>query len=225
MTPPDLLALAMRPAELVLVAGPNGSGKTTIAEAYIQPRFPLWPKLNADRLLLALQQMVSTIGPHSVLQAAQMVDATAMCLAMLREPFVLETVLSSNKYKQLIPIARQVGLIFRLVYVTTETPDINVERVRQRVIAGGHDVPVDRIHSRWQRSMDNLEWFAARADRLVVADNSGPNLFVLALRHLGGMLELHAREHPAVLRLQPLSGLPVIAVRDENARALSVHPP
>lgn len=47
MTQPDLLVLATRPAELVLVAGPNGSGKTTIAEAYIQPRFPLWPKLNA----------------------------------------------------------------------------------------------------------------------------------------------------------------------------------
>lgn len=208
MTPPDLLALVMRPAELVLVAGPNGSGKTTIAEAYIQPRFPLWPKLNADRLLLSLEQAkVLTTDTDPTIQAAKMVDTTAMCLAMLREPFVLETVLSSAKYKPLIPAARHAGLILRLVYVTTETSDINVERVRQRVLAGGHDVPEDKIHARWQRSMDNLEWFAARADRVVVVDNSGPNLVVLALRHLGGVLELHERAHPASQRLLPLSGL------------------
>jgi predicted ABC-type ATPase len=214
MTPPDLLALAKRPAELVLVAGPNGSGKTTIAEAYIQPRFPLWPKINADRLLLALERTSLAVPDRPEIQAAQLVDATATCLALLHEPFVLETVLSSDKYKRLIPIARDVGLIFRLVYVTTETSDINVERVRQRVIAGGHDVPEDRIHARWLRSMDNLEWFAARADRLVVADNSGPSLVVLALRHLGGTLELHGGAHPASERLQPLSGLPVLDARD-----------
>lgn len=214
MTPPELLALATRPAELVLVAGPNGSGKTTIAEAYIQPRFPLWPKINADRLLLVLEGTtpLDTRSPPAI-QAAQMVDTTAMCLAMLREPFVLETVLSSDKYKQLVPIARGVGLIFRLVYITTETPDINVERVRQRVAAGGHDVPTDRIHARWHRSMDNLEWFAARADRLVVADNSGPRLVVLALRHLGGKLEIHEPSHPASQRLQPLTDLPVLDAR------------
>lgn len=215
MTPPDLLALATRPAELVLVAGPNGSGKTTIAEAYIQPRFPVWPKINADRLLLALERTGLAVSARPAIQAAELVDSTATCLALLREPFVLETVLSSDKYKPLIPIARDVGLIFRLVYVTTETSDINVERVRQRVIAGGHDVPEDRIHARWLRSMDNLGWFAARADRLVVADNSGPSLVVLALRHLGGTLELHDRGHPAIERLRPLSGQPVLGAGDE----------
>lgn len=37
--------------ELVLVAGPNGSGKTTVVEAYLADRFPSWPRLNADQLL------------------------------------------------------------------------------------------------------------------------------------------------------------------------------
>ncbi|HRI49821.1 MAG TPA: hypothetical protein PLW65_06530 [Pseudomonadota bacterium] len=41
--------------EFVLVAGPNGSGKTTIADAYIKPRFPIWPRLNADQIADALQ--------------------------------------------------------------------------------------------------------------------------------------------------------------------------
>jgi predicted ABC-type ATPase len=211
MIPPDLAAIAARPAELVLVAGPNGSGKTTIAETYIQSRFPLWPKINADRLLLALEQANALqADPLPVLQAAQMVDITAKCLAVLREPFVLETVLSSDKYKELVSVARRAGLIFRLVFVTTQSPHVNVERVRQRVLNGGHDVPEDKIRARWQRSMGNLAWFAARADRLVVADNSGSTFAVLALRHLGSVLELHERSHPATELLQPLAGLPVL---------------
>lgn len=54
---PDPLAVARRPAELVLVAVPNGSGKSSVADIYIEARFPLWPKLNADRVLLALERM------------------------------------------------------------------------------------------------------------------------------------------------------------------------
>jgi predicted ABC-type ATPase len=95
-------------------------------------------------------------------------------------------------------------LIVRLVYVTTTHPDINVARVAQRVLAGGHHVPEDKIRERWQRSMDNLAWFAARADRLVVVDNSGQTLTVLALRHLGGELELLAEQHPVSERLRSL---------------------
>ncbi|MEM9452903.1 MAG: AAA family ATPase [Myxococcota bacterium] len=207
----DWASLATRPAELVLVAGPNGSGKSTIAESYIEKRFPIWPKLNADQLLIGLgNNELLESEPHPMLQAARIVDIMAKGLVVLGEPFVLETVLSSPKYEVLVRTARRVGLIFRLVYVTTESSDINVGRVRQRVEDGGHDVPEDRIHSRWERSMDNLPWFARRADRLIVADNSGASLKVLALRHLSGVLELREHHHPASQRLRPLVGQPVL---------------
>lgn len=198
-------AIVFRPAELVLVAGPNGSGKSTIAEDYIQRRFPSWPKLTADRLLIALdKEKALEPSSHPALQAAQLIDKTAKCLAMLAEPFVLETVLSSDKYQSLVSVARRAGLIFRLVYVTTVHPDINVARVQQRVRAGGHDVPEDRIMKRWARSMNNLPWFAARADRLVVVDNSGQAPRVIALRHLGGPVEIEDGRHPAGARLRSL---------------------
>ena len=72
------------------------------------------------------------------------------------------------------------------------------------------EVPEDRIRERWVRSMDNLPWFAARADRLVVVDNSSKELKVLALRHLGGVLELRDAAHPASERLRPFAGAEVI---------------
>lgn len=207
-----------RPAELVLIAGPNGSGKTTVADDYVQTRFPIWPKLNADRVALALKEepasspsqagLASAERPE--LQAAQLIDTTARCLILLREPLVLETVLSSDKYQPLIPACRRASLIFRLVYITTKGPEINVARVEQRVRLGGHDVPEDKIRERWHRSMDNLPWFAARADRLVVADNSGDRLQVVALRHLGGILEILDQDHPCSDRLRSLAGTSVV---------------
>ncbi|EYF00060.1 hypothetical protein [Chondromyces apiculatus] len=117
---------------------------------------------------------------------------------------MLETVLFSDKYRSLIPLVRRTGLIFRLVYITTVHPDINVARVRRRVLAGGHDVPEDKIHERWTRSMDNLAGFAERADRLIVVDNSGQEPVMLALRHLEGALEIHDVDHPASDRLRSL---------------------
>lgn len=207
----DWEAIASRPAELVLVAGPNGSGKTTITDAYIRARFPIWPKLNADRLLVNLLRADALqMRPEPGIQAAQIIDTTAHGLSMLAEPFVLETVLSSPKYKPLVTRARTSGLIFRLVYVITESPRLNVERVRQRVRDGGHDVPADRIQARWYRSLKNLEWFIERADRAVVVDNSGTKLRVLGLRHLGGQLELRDRVHPASASLLAAAGQPAL---------------
>jgi len=139
-----------------------------------------------------------------------MVDVTARCLTLLRQPFILETVLASDKYRPLLSTATRVELIIRLVYITTEDPVINVRRVRQRVQEGGHDVPEDKIRERWSRSMDNLSWFAARADRVVVFDNSGDVPRVIALRHLGGVLELRDPQHPAGQRLRDLAGTAVV---------------
>ena len=187
-----------RPKELVLVAGPNGAGKTTIAKTYIASRFPFWPQVNADRVLERLQSLAPLVpGPAEAIRAAEMVDETVRCLSALGEPAIVETVLSSDKYRSLVTIARRSGLIFRLVYVSTDHADINVNRVAARVAVGGHDVPEDRIRSRWFRSMANLPWFAARADRLIVFDNSGIATRAIAKRHLGGRLEVLEETHPA----------------------------
>lgn len=195
----------------MLIGGPNGAGKTTIARSYVSARFPFWPQINADRLLERLHEL-GPLAPKSgtPLIAAEMVDETVRSLCALGEPCIVETVLSSDKYKSLVAVARASGLIVRLLFVATDAPSINVGRVAERVAAGGHDVPVDRIVSRWHRSLANLPWFAARADRLVVFDNSGTSIRPLALRHLGGALEVLDVDHPATRPLKSLADSKVV---------------
>jgi predicted ABC-type ATPase len=53
------------------------------------------------------------------------------------------------------------------------TPEMNIQRVRLRVIKGGHAVPEDKIRERWHKSLEQLPWFLNEADQAAIYDNSG----------------------------------------------------
>lgn len=84
----------------------------------------------------------------------------------------METVLSTAKYQ---PVVEEVltaeGRCF-LIYVALNSPELSAQRVRRRVSEGGHDVPADKLRERWERSLKMLPWFASRAHRFWVFDNS-----------------------------------------------------
>ncbi len=69
--------------------------------------------------------------------------------------------------------ARERGFFVRLVYVCVENSDWNIERVRERVATGGHDVPEDDVRRRYERSLSNLPVALQLAHEAVVYDNSG----------------------------------------------------
>ena len=58
-------------------------------------------------------------------------------------------------------------------YIATDDPAINIFRVKQRVRSGGHDVPEEKIISRYVRSLQNLPLAVAETDRAYMFDNSG----------------------------------------------------
>jgi len=66
-----------------------------------------------------------------------------------------------------------------LIYVGTTSSDINVARVNNRVLLGGHHVPEEDIRRRYERSLANLPLAVARADYSLVFDNSTRNGFQL----------------------------------------------
>lgn len=101
-------------------------------------------------------------------------------LIITKQSFTFETVMSSPDKVELLQKAQQHGYRTYLYYVATDDPLINTSRVRHRVKMGGHDVPENKITSRYYRSLDLLREAAKYANRAYIFDNSGNQLLWVA---------------------------------------------
>jgi len=151
----------MDKAPIVLVfAGPNGSGKSTIVKGFdIIGKY-----INADDIK---KQKGCTD-----LEAAQYATTLREDAVTNNRNFTFETVLSSPRNVELLRKAKVAGYRIEVVFVLTSDPQINVLRVAERVKNGGHDVPKDKIISRYYKSLDNLSKLLEIADVMWVVDNS-----------------------------------------------------
>lgn len=129
------------PPQLMVVAGPNGSGKSTISAG-----------LPIPGLYSNTDDMKHMLGCRD-LEAAQMVEKVRLLSLWKRTDFSFETVLSTARYLNLLQQAKVAGYQIAALFVLTRDPEINVSRVRARAAAGGHDVPEEKIRSRYQRSL------------------------------------------------------------------------
>lgn len=156
---------------LCVVAGPNGSGKTTTT---IQLLNNEWAAdslyINPDNI--AQEMFGDWNSPEAVLKAAE--KATQMryeCLEQGRD-LVFETVFSSPEKLEFLKKAKEAGFFIRFFYVCTSDPSINVARITQRYLNGGHEVPISKVISRYYKSLLNAEEAIAFVDRAYVYDNS-----------------------------------------------------
>ena len=94
--------------------------------------------------------------------------------------FSSETVFSHPSKVELFARASSQGFRTYLYFVSTECPDINVNRVVTRVREGGHDVPYDKIVERFQRCLDNVALAIPYLNRGYFFDNSGDDFRFLA---------------------------------------------
>ncbi|MDZ4861312.1 MAG: zeta toxin family protein [Candidatus Hydrogenedentes bacterium] len=114
------------------------------------------------------------------------------------QSFTFETVMSHGSKIDILEKARKLGFRIYLYYIATEDPVINISRVEARVKLGGHPVPVEKIVSRYYRSLALLWDAIARTDRAYIFDNSGEgkNNTWLAEITGGDTMELKANEIP-----------------------------
>jgi len=90
----------------------------------------------------------------------------------LKVSFTFETVMSSEDKVQFLKKAQDAGYRTYLYFVTTQDPAINISRVKNRVKLGGHNVPEEKIISRYYRSMKLLSKAIKYTDRAYIFDNS-----------------------------------------------------
>jgi predicted ABC-type ATPase len=196
---------------LVIVAGPNGAGKSTFVETGViqrsvsTPESPSVDILNPDALAIRLAGS-GPVTDQVNLAAAEQVEIDLHRAIGENRSIGVETVLSSPKYRTLVQGALDTGFRIMLHYVLLAEPDLHTRRVAQRVAQGGHSIPADKIADRYIRSLNQLPWFAKRATRAFIWDNSslGTNLSALPLvaeKSEDGEWVLHAGTawmHPAV---------------------------
>lgn len=154
------------------MAGPNGSGKSTLYGNTDIEGFgrSVWI-INPDILSARLSSQEG-LGTGANAEALNRIEAWLTASVQAHQTVGVETVLSTSKYRVLVKDAKERGFEIRLLYVTLRDADMNVERVRQRVKLGGHDVPENKIRERRERSFAQLPWFLNQADVALIYDNS-----------------------------------------------------
>ena len=101
-------------------------------------------------------------------------------LLLAGKSFSFETVMSAPDKVELLAQARRRGYRTYLYFVATDSPNINISRVAYRVKSGGHDVPPDKITTRYYRSLALLWEAVKHANRAYIFDNSTDNIIWLA---------------------------------------------
>lgn len=160
----------MRPA-LLVIAGPNGSGKTTVTARLREERWSEGVEyLNPDEI--ARDRFGDWNSPAAVLSAAQWTTQRREELLASRKGIAIETVMSTDEKIAFIARAKDAGYFVRVFFIATSDPRINAARIAGRVLAGGHAVPIEKIVSRHVRAMANLAPAIVLADRVYIYDNS-----------------------------------------------------
>jgi len=151
---------------VLVFAGPNGSGKTTITKKL--PVFGTY--VNAD-------DIKAEYGLTD-LEAAQQAELLRNMLLDKNEDFSFETVLSTDRNLLLLEKAKKQGYEVQCIYVLTCDENINVARVKSRHAAGGHDVPENKIRTRYRRALDLLPQLIDICDKILIYDNSDVPLLI-----------------------------------------------
>jgi len=148
---------------VVAVAGPNGAGKTTFFHAHLQ-RAAL-PLVNAD--VLAREMDIDAYA------AARLADVIRQELVKRQERFAFETVFSDPVGDKVAFLKRaaESGYTVVVCFIGIAGPNVSQDRVAMRVSQGGHDVPRDKLRSRYPRTIANLKLAIQQLPHVLIYDN------------------------------------------------------
>ena len=155
---------------VVIIAGPNGAGKTTLAALLLRDTFGVMEYVNADAIALGL----SAFQPERVaMEAGRIMLRHLRTLAAQRHTFAFESTLATRSYAPWIRQLCQQDYAFHVLFLWLRSPELAVQRVRERVRLGGHDVPEVVVRRRYQHGIRNFfDLYLPLATSWSVYDNS-----------------------------------------------------
>lgn len=159
---------------MIVIAGPNGSGKTSVTSKILHHE---WMEdsvyINPD--IVAQERFGDWNSVEAIRKAVVYCEEWREQCLIERKSLIFETVLSAKDKIEYIERAKEAGFFVRLFFVCTESPTINASRIANRVMKGGHDVPITKIISRYQKSILNCRYISTKVDRTYLYDNSVEN--------------------------------------------------
>ena len=156
--------------KIIVIAGCNGAGKSTIAPHLLRDSFGLKDFVNAD----TIAQGLSAFSPETVaFEAGRLMLKRLRDLAEKKKSFAFETTLATRFYAKWISELKLKGFEFNLIFLWLESPELAHSRVKHRVSLGGHDIPKDVIYRRYFKGLRNFfQLYKPIADNWIFYNNS-----------------------------------------------------
>ena len=159
---------------LIVIAGPNGSGKTSVTSKILHHE---WMEnavyINPD--IVAQEKFGDWNSKDAVMRSIEYCEELREKCLIEGKSLIFETVLSVEDKIDYILRAKKAGFFIRFFFVCTEHPAINAARIAHRVMEGGHDVPITKIVMRYDKSIANCSIVSEFVDRAYIYDNSIEN--------------------------------------------------
>jgi len=157
--------------KIVIIAGPNGAGKTTFALEFLPKEGSCPVFVNADLIAAGISPIIPELASF---HAGRLMIEEIKRHALNGNSFAFETTLSGKAYAQMIPEWRRMGYKIKLVFLYLPDVVTAIERVKNRVKQGGHNVPEKTIRRRYEKGWYNFQHlYKQLVDAWVLFDNSG----------------------------------------------------
>lgn len=162
---------------LYIIAGCNGAGKTTASLTMLPEIWKCTEFVNADEIAKGL----SPFNPESMaIEAGRLMLKRIDTLLKEKKSFSIETTLSTKSYAKLIDRAHDQGFNVQLLFFWLPRPEMAIERVKQRVSEGGHNIPIDVIRRRYTAGIENFfQIYKGQVDSWMLVENySVPRIII-----------------------------------------------
>ena len=163
---------------LYIISGCNGSGKTTAS-------YTLLPDLLDCREFVNSDEFAKSLSPFD--PAAASVTASRYMLMKInyllerRADFCVETTLATRSLMKIIEQAQGLDYEVTVLYFWLNSPELAIQRVHDRVAAGGHSIADNVVRRRYVMGLQYFfDTYIPVIDRWVLADNSRSPFTVVA---------------------------------------------